>query len=228
MIRKWLVWLFVLALALAGCAGLGGIVGNAVGGGITAEATETQGVIVPDVPALTVDHFAGSITVRDGEADKITANLTKQSRLNDEAAAQAQLAEMVMSFTQSGTDVTLTIEEPGNTGAEMATEPTAELELLVPPGTNLELTLGAGNITVEQPAGDVRINSGAGNATVTLPADASFRLVISGGVSAVQSDFEGVPAGGIATEIDTTIGDNPTQTLTFDVGVGEVRLEEAR
>lgn len=217
--------LLVLLVSLGACSALGGL--DSLTGEVTAESEETQSVIVPGVPSLIVDHFAGNVTIRDGEADKITANLTRQSRLNDAAEAQAQLDLITMTFTQSGTDVTLSVE--GREGiSEGLDAATANLELLVPPGTVLEVNFGAGDLTVEQPSGDVTINLGAGNATVTLPDAASFNLRVSGGVGNVNSEFEGVPGGGIATDIDTTIGDNPTQTLTFNVGAGDININKAR
>ena len=74
------VLLVLLAAVLPGCSALAGL-----GGEVTAESEETQSVIVPGVPSLIVSHFAGNVTIRDGEADKITANLTRQSRLSDAA-----------------------------------------------------------------------------------------------------------------------------------------------
>ncbi len=223
MLRKYLI-LTLLAFVLlvsAGCTALSGL-----SGGETAEATETQGVDVPGVPSLTVNHFAGVLNVTNGEAGRIEADLTKMSRLEDEAEAQAQLDQIDMSFTQSNTDVVLNVEGPETTGS-LLSGPSASLELRVPPGTALTVNLGAGEATVDQPTGDVTINSGAGEATVILPAEASFRLLVSGGVADIVSDFEGVPAGGLAADVEVVIGDNPTQTLTFNLGAGEVHLEKA-
>ena len=215
--------LIVLVALLAACSGLGGL-----GGNTTAETEETQSVIVNGVPSLTLNHFAGEVTIRDGEAGKITANLTRKSRLTDEAEAQAQLDLITMTFTQSGTDVTLSIEGPDDV-AELVSAPSADLELLVPPGTALDINQGAGDPTVERPSGDVEANLGAGNATVTLPEDAVFHLKVSGGVATVKSEFEGVPEGGVAADIDMNVGGNsPTQTLTFNVGAGDVNLNKAR
>jgi hypothetical protein len=214
--------LVLLVLLLDGCT-----MNLQLSGDVTAQAEETQGVVVNDIPTLTVNHFAGKIDVQEGESGKITADLTKKSRLADETAAQAQLDEIEMAFSQSGSDVTLSIEGPEST-EEVLSGASGDLELTVPPGTVLVLNLGAGEITVTQPTGDVTVNSGAGQATVTLPQDASFRLVVAGGVTGISSDFEGVPSGGIATDVDTIIGSNPTQTLTFNVGAGEVNLRKAQ
>ena len=216
-----LALLVLLLLVLAGCTALTGL-----GGDVTAETTESQGVDVPGVPSLTVNHFGGEIHVTNGESGRVEADLTKRSRVDDKAEAEAQLEQIVMSFTQSGTDVTLNVEGPDNLG-ELASAPSAALELRVPPGTTLDVDLGAGEVTVDQPAGDVALNVGAGNATVILPADAAFHLIIAGGVADIISDFEGVPDGGLATDVEVVIGDNPTQTLTFNLRAGEVHLEQA-
>ena len=221
MSRIRLLLVALLIVGLAGCTTL-----DALSGEVTAESQETQSVIVPGVPTLVVDHFAGNVTIRDGEADRITANLTRQSRLDNAAEAEAQLELITMAFTQTGTDVTLSIK--GRNGvSEGLDAATANLELLVPPGTTLDVNQGAGNLTIERPSSDVTVNLGAGNATVTLPAEASFNLSVSGGVGNVNSEFEGVPDGGIATDIDTTIGSNPTQTLTFNVGAGDININKA-
>ncbi len=221
MSRIRLLLVALLIVGLAGCTTL-----DALSGEVTAESQETQSVIVPGVPTLVVDHFAGNVTIRDGEADRITANLTRQSRLDNAAEAEAQLELITMTFTQTGTDVTLSIKgrDDVSQGLDAAT---ANLELLVPPGTTLDVNQGAGNLTIERPSSDVTVNLGAGNATVTLPAEASFNLSVSGGVGNVNSEFEGVPDGGIATDIDTTIGSNPTQTLTFNVGAGDININKA-
>lgn len=221
MSRTILIITLLIGLLLAGCTSL-----TLLGSDVTAEATETQGVDVAGVPTLTVNHFAGTIRVRTGEDGHITANLTKQSRLPDQAEAEAQLDNVAMAFTQTGTDVTLNIDGP-DTVVESVNSPSAELELLVPASTTLILNLGAGDITLEEPDGDVTVNLGAGNATAILPADAAFLLVVSGGAVSVDSDFEGVPGGGVATDIEVAVGESPAQTLTFNLGAGEISLQEA-
>ena len=221
MSRAILIIAALLVLALGGCAS-----SDLLDIDTTAEETETQGVDVPGVPTLTVNHFAGNIDVRTGEDGHITANLTRRSTLPNADEARGQLDNIDMSFTQSGTTVELNIEGP-DTAIGRINTPSADLELLVPPGTTLDLNLGAGDITVDQPGSDLTVNGGAGNSTVTLPSDASFRLHVTGGAVTVSSEFEDVPGGGLATDIDMTVGYNPTQTLTFNLGAGEVRLQKS-
>lgn len=191
----------------------------------TVEVDETQGVIVNGIPTLTVNHFVGTITARDGEPGRITANLTKQSRAESKDDAQAQVDQIVMTFTQNGTDVVLSIDGP-HTLNQLTQGPSAELELLVPPGTALHLNLSAGEITVQQPTGDLEVDVAAGLARVFMAADASFHLV-SSGAAHISSEFEDVPSG-LAANIDTHIGDSPTQALTFHLGAGEIELLKAQ
>lgn len=234
--------LVLLVIFLAGCTSISDLADLA--GDVTAQEKETQGVIVEGVPNLGVQHFAGNVKIRDGEPGRISADLTKQSRLRNRSQAEAQLEQITMTFTQQGAEVGLTIQGPPLRSG-LAASPTADLELSVPPGTTVDLNIGAGdititeplgsiivnsgagNITVAEPLGDVQVNGGAGNITVTLPGDASFRLVVAGGPIRVNSEFPGVPTGGLASNIDTTVGDNPTQTLTFNLGAGLVSINQA-
>jgi hypothetical protein len=216
--------IIILILALAACNSISGIADLA--SNPTASSSETQGVIVEGIPNLTVNHFAGKIDVREGDPSRISADLTKMSRLRDQDQARAQLDEINMAFTQSGTDVVLTVEGPQAT-LDMIASPTANLELTVPPGTMLNLNLGAGDISIEEPDGDVVVNSGAGNNTVTLRPGTSFNLRVTGGVTQINSDFPGVPGGGVATNVETTVGDNPTQNITITLGAGEVNINQA-
>jgi hypothetical protein len=215
--RNALLLIALLGLMLAGCFEL------RLDGEVTASESETQSVIVNDVPSLDVGNFAGTITVREGEPGRVTANLVRRSRLADEAAARAELETVTMAITQTNDQVSVMVDGGRNTD-NVDAGVTAELELIVPPGSDLVLSLGAGDVTVTQPQGDVKINLGAGNATVELPAEASFDLAVTGGALSINSDFEGVGEGGLAADIDTTIGSAPAQTLNLNVGAGEVNL----
>lgn len=224
MLRKCLLFLILASLTLTGCIAIPELSGET-----TAEGTESAELAIDGAPAIEITNFAGTITVREGEPGQIAATMTKQSRLEDVAAAEAQLAEVTLIVEETGSGARVVADGPQNFDnlEEVEIGLTALLEVTVPPGADLTLNLGAGEITLEQPTGDVETNSGAGEATAILPADASFRLVVNGGVADVQSEFAGVPGGGVAADIDTTVGDNPTQTLTFHLGAGEVRLEKA-
>lgn len=218
-------FLFLLAvMLLAGCTALPELSGD-----VTAEETESAEVAVDGSLPIEINNFAGTITVREGDSNRVAATVIKESRLENVTDAQAQLEEITLTVEQTGSRALVEVDGPDNEGnlADMEIGMTAQLEVTVPPGSDLTINLGAGEITLEQPTGDASVNSGAGAATAILPGDASFRLVVTGGVAGVESEFEGVPDGGLATDIDTTIGSNPTQTLSFNIGAGEVNLQKA-
>lgn len=217
MFRRMPALLLLGSLLLAGCGAVH------VGEDVTAESTETQNLTVSGAPSVEASNFAGKITVREGEPGAVDVILVRQSRARDEAQAQDELEQIGLVISQAGDAIVVSVEGPQNAD-NLKVGLTAELTLQVPPGTPLSLNLGAGDVTVEQPDADVTISAGAGNATVSLPADASFHLVVAGGVTSVKSDFAGVPAGGLAANIDTTVGSDPTQTLTFNLGAGAVNL----
>lgn len=203
-----------------------------LGGETTAQETESAELAIDGAPPIEITNFAGTITVREGDPGRISATVLKESRLADAAAAQAQLAEITLTVEETSGGARVVVEGPNNIDSldnigDLEVGLTARLEVSVPPGSDLDVNLGAGEITLEQTSGDVDVNNGAGEATAILPADASFQLHVSGGVAEVNSEFDGVPGGGVAANVDATIGDNPTQSLTFHLGAGDVNLQKA-
>jgi hypothetical protein len=224
MFRKITITFFVSLLLLASCMSLPDLSGE-----VTAEETESAELAVDGALPIEINNFAGTITVREGDPGQIAATVVKESRLANEADAQAQLDEINLIVEETATGARVEAEGPDNADnlEDVEFGLTARLEVTVPPGSDLTLNLGAGEITLDQPTGDASVNSGAGAATAILPADASFNVHVTGGVAGIDSEFEGVPDGGIATDVEATIGDNPTQTLTFNLGAGEVKLQKA-
>lgn len=222
--RNSLIFLLMCATLLAACIPIPQLSGET-----TAESTESAAIAIDGAPPIEITNFAGTITVREGEAGQLSADVIKQSRLENVAEAQAQLEEISLVVEDTGEGARVLVDGPDNIDnlEDMEIGLSALLEVIVPPGSALTINLGAGEITAYQPAGDLNIHNGAGETTVILPSEASFRLLVNGGVVEVTSEFEGVPGGGVATDIDATIGSNPTQTLTFNLGAGEVRLEKA-
>lgn len=226
MFRKSLILLVLLTFALAACSAIPNI---DLSEEATAETTESAELAVDGAPSITIDHFAGTVTVREGDEGRVMASVVKQSRLRDEAEAEAQLERIVLVVEETGDGPRIAVEGPEglNSLRELPVGLTAELDVTVPPGSGVSVDLGAGEITIDQPTGDVNVNSGAGEVTVILPADASFDLSVTGGVADIDSDFEGVPGGGVGAEVETTVGSNPTQSITINLGAGDVNLESA-
>lgn len=224
MSRKILIPLILCTVVLAACIAIPELSGKT-----TAEETESAELTVDGAPPIEITNFAGTITVREGDPGRISATVLKESRLADAAEAQAQLDEITLTVEETAGGARVVVDGPDNIDniQDLEIGLSARLEVTVPPGSNLDVNLGAGEITLEQPTGDVDVNNGAGEATAILPADASFQLHVSGGVAEVKSEFAGVPGGGVAANVDATVGNDPTQTLTFHLGAGEVRLQKA-
>lgn len=213
--------LLAILLLLAGC-----YINPQLSGKITAESTETQTIAVGESPAVEIANFVGVVKVSEGAPGEVTATLTRQSRHDDPAAAEALLDQITWSLIQTGDGARILIEGPDGAN-DLKAGLSAVAEVQVPPGSDLTVDLGAGEASFDRPTGDVTYNGGAGLAKVILPSDASFTLRVTGGVAAVDSDFAGVPSGGVATDLTHTVGENPTQSLTFNMGAGEIKLEQA-
>lgn len=213
--------LVVITLLLAGC-----YINPRLSGKITAESTESQTIAVGETPAIEITNPVGMIEISEGTPGEVSATITKQSRHEDPAEGEALLDQITWSLTETGNGVRLLIEGPENTD-NFESGLSAVAVVQVPPGSDLVVNLGAGETSIDQPTGDVVYNGGAGLVTVNLPRDASFNLHITGGVAAIESDFAGVPAGGVGTDVTHTIGDNPTQTLMFNMGAGKIHLMKA-
>lgn len=212
---------FILGLLLVSCSGA------AMLESATASASETQGVVVTGTPSVTLSNFAGAVTVRDGEADRVVANLTKLSHHPDADQAQADVNGINMSISQANNDVDIRIEGPRE-GDSLSLGAMAEVELLVPPGSEVALTLGSGAIEVVEPSGDIQVELGEGNVTFRMPADASFTVDIAGGEAKLESDFAEVTEEGLADSTVAVVGSDPAVTLFLRLGSGSIRLLEVR
>lgn len=217
----------LIALVLAGVLLAGCYINPQLSGKITAESTESQTLAVDGAPAVEITNPVGMVEVSVGAPGEVSATITKQSRHEDPAEGKASLDQITWSLTETGDSVRLLIEGLENTD-NFESGLSAVAAVQVPPGSDLVVNLGAGETTIDQPTGDVVYNGGAGLVTITLPRDAAFTLHITGGVASIESDFAGVPSGGLATDVTQTVGDNPTQTLVLNMGAGKVVLRAAR
>ncbi len=226
MYRKYLILFTLLLVASAACT----VVPNVnLSEEATAETTESAELAVDGAPPVVIDHFAGTVTVREGDPGRITATAVKQSRLQDAAEAQAQLERVALVVEETAEGARVAVDGPDGLDSlrDVPVGLTALLEVTVPPGSDLKLNLGAGETFIHELEGDVQVDSGAGVVTIILPVDASFNLVVTGGAANIDSDFEGVPGGGVAVEVETTVGSNPTQSITINLGAGDINLKHA-
>ncbi len=143
-------------------------------------------------PYLDIINFAGEITIRAGEGDTIQIVATKR------ASRSSALDRIYVDMTEERGQITVRTRKADNLGnAQVA------LEIIAPPGTELSLRTGAGDINVRDISGSIDARTGAGTIQVAGAAG-PVRL----GTGAGDIEYRGTPAG----------------RCSFESGAGEIRL----
>ena len=147
------------AMPLLGFAGCAAIMANL----IKATATEQRAFSVSTQPSVIVDTFNGSITVKANPENKVEAIVTKVGSGANLEAAEADLKNVSVDYTQEGGTVRITARRVGpkpfgSSGASIA--------LKVPAQTVLSLTTRNGEISTEAIQGDLVAQSSNGGLSV--------------------------------------------------------------
>ncbi len=143
-------------------------------------------------PYLDIINFAGEITIRAGEGDTIRIVATKWT------SRSSLLDRIYVDMTEDRGQITVRTRKADNLGNAHV-----ELEIIAPPGTELSLRTGAGNIEVRGISNSIDARTGAGNIDV-VGARGSVRLVTGAG----EVRYEGKPVG----------------RCSFECGAGDIRL----
>lgn len=184
----------------------------------TTQATETSGVTTPAGPLnVTVANFDGPIIVIAGPDGRVEAELTRSSRNDDQAEAEA----IDMTISQSGPDVRIDVTYTG-TNPHSAE---AGLAITVPEGSSLNLRTATGEISASDPFGDVTAQIDSGDITLGAFKDESFSLSVQG-TGELQSDFETIPSQPLAGSFERQVGETPSRALTAIIGQGKVSLQQ--
>jgi hypothetical protein len=203
-----------------------------VGGlpGFTTERSE-QTFDVGSAPQLTVDNFAGSVTVRAGAAGQIRVVATKR------APSSAGLNSIQVDVNPQGGGVLIRTSKPNISG-----NLSVQLEITAPAGTQLDLHTGAGSIDARGFTGDARVDSGAGSLTIQDLTGALDAHTGAGSISvqgatgsarldtgAGSIDYQGTPQGNCRFETGTgsiqlTLPADLNATLDLGTGVGDIQL----
>ena len=143
-------------LALTGCAA---VMANLV----RATATEQREFSVSAQPSVIIDTFNGSINVKVNPDNKVEAIVTKVGSGANQEAAEADLKNVSVDYTQEGETVRITVRRigpkpSGSSGASLALE--------VPAKTILSLTTLNGEISTEGIQGDLVAHSSNGGLKV--------------------------------------------------------------
>jgi len=222
------VWIIVavVAVVLCFCVAMATVIGV-----LSARAVRTAVLDLPDIswgtlseservvesfaageaPSLRIDDFAGEITVRVGESDRIQVTATRLAR------RVSDLDRIEIEMYEEGGGVVVKTRKLANLN-----NVTVRFAVTVPARTRLELHTGAGTIDVRGIENDVKVFTGAG--TVSL--------------RDVVGDIEAHTGAGLMevrrtrgrAEIDTGAGQIEFQgelqgDCRFTTGAGEIRLE---
>jgi hypothetical protein len=176
-------------ILLLGCAvsavAFGRIVGLAihrVANAQTVQASTSQQFAVAAAPTVVVDNTAGSVIVRAGAVDTVTVEATKSVVGASPTEAQRALDGISVSATQSGDTITV---HTSLSGADSLFFPrTVALVLTVPPSSNLNVTLQAGDVELSDISGVIGVNAQLGdfNAQGLTLQDGSRLTVATGSV----------------------------------------------
>jgi DUF4097 and DUF4098 domain-containing protein YvlB len=177
--------------------------------GVTTERSE-QTFQVGSAPQLTVDNFAGSITVRTGAAGQIQVIAVKR------APGGAGLNSIQVEMSQQDGGVLIRTSKP-----TILSNQSVQLEISAPADAQLDLHSGAGSIDVRGFTNDIKVDSGAGSLTIQ---DVTGTLDAHTGAGSI--DVQG--ATGLVS-LDTGTGSidyngSPQGSCSFQTGTGSIQL----
>jgi hypothetical protein len=172
---------------LAGCVvtaiAFGRIVGVAihrVTSAVTVENNTSQQFAVTGTPSIVVENTDGSVVVRSGATDTITVEATMSASGASTTAAQRALSDISVSATQTGDTVTVRTTMSGS--GSLFFPRTVALVITVPPTSNLNVTLRAGNVDVSDVSGAISVNLQLGDLNAQgLTLQDGSRFEVTGG-----------------------------------------------
>ncbi len=200
-----------VAAALAVGAGWFTVFPTVVQGGLASVSEYTEQTFdVGAAPQLTLDNFAGAVTVRAGTSGQIRVSVTKK------ATSSANLNRIEVQITPQ--DGGLSIQSRSN---GLTSNRSVQFEISAPADAILDLHTGAGNIDVQGFSSDVTIDSGAGSVTIT---DVNGSLDAHSGAGSISVRGATGPA-----RLDTGAGSidylgTPQGSCRFETGTGSIQL----
>ncbi len=147
-------------LALLGLAGL--LVGGCtVTGTVYAQREDRRDIPVRLAPVVVVDTFNGRISVTAGSESDVSVRVTSRGSGSDQGEADRDLANVVVSIASAAGRVTIAArrsDQPISLG-----DSGSDVEIFVPPGSNLQLRTSNGRIEAANTTGSIlaRASNGA-------------------------------------------------------------------
>ena len=194
----------VLVLSLAACGGLKQRYSDVV----------EQSFAVGDAPMLTVDNFAGDVSVHAGEGSAIRVVATKR------AAREKDLERIEVRMNERDGAVEVVTDPPSGWK-----NVSVDLEITVPAGASVDLHTGAGDLIVRDLQGAVRADNGAGDVDIRGTSGA-----VDAHTGAGSIDYRGRPQGECrfdtgAGTIKLRLPDDVNIKVDLDTGVGDIDVE---
>jgi DUF4097 and DUF4098 domain-containing protein YvlB len=211
--------LLILALLLVACDGLG-----------SQKYSETleESFAVGEAPILTVDNFAGEVTVRAGEGDSVRVVATKR------AAREKDLDDIQVRMNERDGAVEIITDRPSG-----LKNLSVELEITAPAVTRVDVRTGGGDVNVRGIEGRTEANTGGGRIEVR-DASGDLKLETGGGSIEVRDARGTVEArtGGGNIEVRDATGlarletggggidyeGQPQGNCLFETGGGSIKL----
>lgn len=177
------------------------------------QAEVEQTFTVGEEPYLDLSNFAGKVSVQAGEDGVIRVVATKK------ALGTSSLDRISVSMREERGGVVIRTTKRSNLN-----NASVDLEIVAPPGTELELNTGAGSIEIEGLTGSIDAHSGAGSITVT---GARGPVRLGTGVGSVY--YRGAPVGRCrletgAGEISIRLPAEPDVRLDLNTGLGSINV----
>ncbi len=238
--RKWFIVIPLVATELLLCAGIlviswggvrwvqaSGLRLNAFGSDtVSATADEAQTLPVSGPATLQLDNAAGAVTVTGGVGSAVVISAHKTAWGATQAEAEAALADLKITVTQTGDTITIQVVQPAEvTVIGEQRSDSVDFTITVPADTALTLHTGFGDVTAGGVTRGVDLSASAGDVSA---AD------VAGGV-ALHSDFGRVTLE--RAEADTVSATSSsggvrlsdvqaTGAVTLDTDFGDVHFED--
>jgi hypothetical protein len=171
---------------------------------------------VGETPDLEITNFAGAVTVQSGTGNTVHVVAIKK------ALSQSRLDRIEVSMSESNGRVVIKTKNSSTLG-----NASVDLEITAPPGSQVRVDTGAGEVNVRGITAQTDIHSGAGSVDVR-----SARGPVRVDLGVGQITYEGTPSGNCrfqtgAGEVVLRLPENPSVAIDLGTGMGTVDVSFA-
>jgi hypothetical protein len=162
---------------------------------------------------VVADTFVGSISFRHRAVQGVKITVTRW------ADSEGDLDDLVVDSSEAENQIRVEVSNPQELDSVAA-----DIEILAPPGTTLDVSTGVGSVDlIGRPGEHWSADVGVGQVELEMPADVSLFVQLEVGVGEVSVSFD-VEGEVSATRVVGTIGDGDEGEIIAAVGVGSISL----